>query len=133
MFPKYHLIISLIVILALFPIYKFWTIGILFGGYLIDFDHYLWYILRKRDFSLKKAYKYSLPENKISKEKDVLHIFHVWEFWVIMLILSFFNIFFTLVFIGMIIHLIMDFIDLHRDLRRIEDRAFSFFMWLRRH
>ncbi|MFH1591921.1 MAG: hypothetical protein ABIB47_00970 [Candidatus Woesearchaeota archaeon] len=130
MLPLIHLIPSLIVVGFLFPFYSYWSFTFLIGSFLIDVDHYLWYVFRFKSFNLKKAYIYSLPENK--REKDSLHIFHVWEFWVLLGLLSFIHKFIFIVFVGVVFHIILDFVD---SLKRkcSGARATSYFAWLRRH
>jgi len=133
MFPITHFLFSIIPMILIFPIYKYLSLAFLIGSYLIDFDHYLWYVICKKDFNLRKAYWWC----RESRQKDQMHIFHTMEFWVLMLLLSFVHIFFKLVFIGMIFHLIFDFIDyLYEETSKKghkSTRAFSFIMWLRRH
>ena len=131
MLPLFHLLGSLAVIAILFPFYNIWSFVFLVGSFFIDIDHYIWYVIKERDFSLRRAYLYS--RDKRNKGKDHLHIFHVWEFWVLLFLLAFFNTFFALVFLGLVFHLTMDFIDLYFHMDCIRNRAFSFFMWLKRH
>lgn len=131
MLPLVHFIASVIGVILLFPIYKYWSLAFFIGSFLIDFDHYLWHIIKNKNFSLKKAYFYHHPSNKY-RDKDLLHIFHVWEFWLLMLILAFFNIFFLMVFLGMVYHLIFDMVDLFMH-KKYDSRAMSYFAWLKRH
>lgn len=107
MFPIYHLISSIVPILLLFPIYKYFSLLFLVGNYLIDADHYLWYILRFRDLSLKNAYRESL-----SKKNGRLHILHTVEFLVLMWILSNYSTFFFIIFMGVIFHMSLDIVDM---------------------
>jgi len=107
MFPIYHLISSIVPIIMLFPIYKYSSLLFLVGSYLIDADHYLWYILRYKDISFRNAYKESLL-----KKNGRLHIFHTIEFWILIWILSFrFEIIF-IVFLGVIFHMSLDLLDM---------------------
>jgi len=131
MLPLKHFLASIIVLGFLFPFYKLWGLAFLIGSFFIDVDHYLWYIIRHRNFSLKNAYFYH--KERPRRERDMLHIFHVWEFWVLMFVLAFFNNFFALIFLGLVFHLILDFIDLYFNIDTIYNRAFSFFAWLQRH
>ena len=131
MLPLKHFVASIIAIGFLFPFYKLWSFAFLIGSFFVDVDHYIWYIIRHRDFSLKRAYFHH--KNKLTREKDMLHIFHVWEFWVLMFVLAFFHNLFTLISLGLFFHLIMDFIELYLNMDTINARAFSFIMWLKRH
>ena len=123
-----HFLASLVIVGFLFPFYKFWSLAFLIGSFFIDVDHYIWYALKKREFSLKNAYRY----HKDKKDNDKLHIFHVWEFWLVMFILAFLHPFFMLISLGLYFHLIMDFLDLLSHMNAIHDRAFSFFKWIGR-
>lgn len=123
MLPKFHIIIGLIfslLVLILSP-----SIGlpgffiILASSVLIDVDHYLYYVCKKHDLSLKNAYNWFISKNKFMKSlplkqrekyKKVIIIFHGIEFWSIIFILSFFHKIFLFVLLGIIIHLIADFI-----------------------
>lgn len=115
------------------------------GGFLIDVDHYLWWIMEKRNFNIIRCYKKMKEESKKNIEKyrlirerpiyvkdDMLHVFHVWEFWVLMFLLSFIHKLFFIIFLGMILHLSLDLIELFKD-RIYGRRAISYFGWVRRH
>src|SRR3989344_2707423 len=128
-----HFLASLIPLVLLFPIYKYWSLAFFIGSFLIDFDHYLWYALRFRKFNLKMAYDYYKPENKKNKELDILNIFHVWEFWFLAALLRFVSTFFFIIFLGLIFHMLLDLIDLAMHPECLEARAVSFFNWLKRH
>ena len=71
MFPITHLLLSILPLILLFPIYKYWSFAFLIGSYLIDFDHYLWYFIYKKELNLKKAYWWC----RETREKDQLHIY----------------------------------------------------------
>ncbi len=112
MLPKYHAIFGLISsILAYFmlPITLFQASLIFFASFLIDFDHYIWYVYKKRDFSLKRAYFYL--KNKVDK-KPHLMIFHTIEFLALIAILAYFIPIFIFILIGMLFHSILDVINL---------------------
>ncbi len=109
--PKYHLFASLMLGILLFPIFKFNAVYIIIGGFLIDIDHYLWYIARYRDFNIKKVFK-------MCKDRSVhyrVHIFHVVEFFIICIILSFYSQIFLIISIGLAMHYAMDFYDMKID------------------
>src|SRR3989344_3987106 len=122
-----HFFASIIPVILLFPIYKYLSLAFFIGSFLIDFDHYLWYALRFRKFNLKKAYDYYQPENKPNKELDLLHVFHVWEFWFLAALLSFVSTFFFIIFLGLVFHMLLDLIDLAMHPECADERAASFF------
>ena len=122
MFPKTHVIVGIIASLAIFilwPSISLFNLGIIFlSSVLIDFDHYLYFIWTKSDFSLAHAYRwfvaknklmFSLPENERKKYKHVILLFHGIEFWLLIFLLSFLDKIFIWVLAGLAIHMFVDF------------------------
>ncbi|MFH0936568.1 MAG: hypothetical protein V1815_02725 [Candidatus Woesearchaeota archaeon] len=129
MFPKYHVISSALLSVILYPFLALNVLWVFFAGFLIDVDHYIYYVLKFKSFNLKKAYKYFEEYEKKRHFKDVLCIFHTIEFFILLLILSFYNKIIFLIFIGIIFHEILDLIDMY--IKKLwEARALSFIMWL---
>jgi len=96
---------------------------IFLSSVLIDFDHYLYYVIKKKDFSLRNAYYLFLQQSnllkKLSHEEKRSHsygiiLFHGVECWILLFLLTFVNKLFIFVLIGVFIHMILDFIDLYR-------------------
>ncbi len=112
----YHFFTSLLLSILLFPFFKFNVVYIMVGGFLIDIDHYLNYILKFKSFSIKKAYNYG-------KNLTILyrfHIFHLIEILIICIILSFYSEIFLLVSIGLISHQLLDYYQMmfiHKNMR----------------
>lgn len=113
MLPKWHLLFGAIfslILYLIFPQIGIFNISLIFlSSILIDFDHYLWTIKRKKYFNLKEVYLWNknLPKN----HKPITHIFHTIEFIIFIAILSFyFNFFFIL--IGIIFHSVLDIFDI---------------------
>ena len=121
MLPKYHILLGFIFVLILF--FLFPEISILnltiifFSSWLIDVDHFFYYISKTGDFNLIKCYKWyrahlrktlSLPMNERKKVYSGLYFFHGIE-WIIILFLlgNYFSIFFF-VFLGFSLHWIVD-------------------------
>ena len=111
MLPKAHIFYGAIfsIILYLIGLSPFNSILIFLSSFLIDFDHYLWYVLKKKDFNLKKAF-YFLKE--MEKKKPMMMVFHTFEFILLILILSFFFNPFLFILMGMLFHSLLDLIDL---------------------
>ncbi len=128
MWPLKHIIASAILSILLFPLIGYNTIIVFLSGVLIDVDHYLFYVKRKKNISLKKAYYYC----RDTLFHDVLHIFHVIEFWLLILILSFFYKIFLFISIGIIFHLYLDVIHLYYHPEKINARTFSIITWILR-
>jgi hypothetical protein len=123
MYPLKHLLISVPFIIIFFPIYKYFTLLILVSSYLIDFDHYMWYAAKYKDFNLKRGIKKSIEES--GKGYNVIHIFHTLEFIIIItLICLHFKFLFPLI-IGLGLHFLLDFIELIYY-KKYNDRIISF-------
>jgi hypothetical protein len=127
--PKHHILIGFIVSIIL---YFFFSIGFLgatlifLSSVLIDFDHYLYYIFRTKNFDLKKAYYWYIEKEKelkkYSKEERkkiyyAFYIFHGLEWVLIFVLLGYFlwNLFYFIA-AGMFLHLLTDWTEniIHR-------------------
>jgi len=129
-----HVIITFILGIILYPFIGLYSLVVFLSGFLFDIDHYFYYVLKKRDFSLKNSYLYCLQGNEVSEyHMDVLHIFHIVEFWILLLILGFLiHKIFLFVFIGLVFHMILDLINLVK-IDALGVRAWSLIGWLKRH
>lgn len=103
---KHHFIASLALSLALFPLFGYTSFLVMVSGFLIDADHYLWYILKYNDFSLIKA----VQKTKDKSVKYKIHIFHLYEFFGLCVVLAFFYDAFIAMSAGLAVHYIMDMI-----------------------
>jgi len=116
MLPKTHALLGLIFSLIIFfilHITPFYTSLIFFSSVFIDTDHYLWYVIQKKDFNLKKAFYFF---KNLKKHPPYLMIFHTLEFFLLILILSFFWKSFFYVFLGMLFHVSLDIIyEINKD------------------
>lgn len=110
MLPSTHLLISIILSIVFFPVFSGFSFLILIGGVLIDIDHYLLYILNKKDLNLKRAYLFFRKKQR-KKFKNEIYVFHTIEFITLMLIVSKYSINILLITIGLISHLILDWIN----------------------
>jgi len=124
MLPRYHIIVgSLItpIIHFTFQLTLLQSTIVFLSSFLIDVDHFLIYVIIKKDLSLKRASLYFIqlkekwialnPEERINK-KYVLFPFHGIEFWIFLLILTPVFPLIWFVLIGFIIHMVPDYIDL---------------------
>ena len=76
MLPKTHILLGLIFSLLIYFSLELTIIQaslVFLSSFLIDFDHYLWYVFKKKDFSLKNAYYYL---KDFEKDKAHLMVFH---------------------------------------------------------
>lgn len=121
---KYHILIGFIVSYILVQFFNFSLLSgtiIFLTSWLIDIDHYFWYGLSRKDWNPLHAIdwykKFVLKWPKLSlrernKFKRGSFIFHGIEFWIILILLSFVHEFFLWVLVGVVIHMIADWIDL---------------------
>lgn len=121
---KYHVLIGFIISYVLVQFFDFSLLSgaiIFFVSWMIDIDHYFWYGFLRKDWNPFHGinwYKGSIPKlSKLSlkgkkKFKCGVFIFHGIEFWIILIFLSFFHNFFLWVLIGVMIHMISDWIGL---------------------
>ena len=127
MYPIPHLIMSLVPFVLISLVYGWLGIFFWLGAVFVDFDHYIWYVIRKRDFSLKNAYIYG---KKITEEESYLHIFHTVEFLILISIWALYSKLIFMIVLGLAFHMVIDFGDMIN--RKIFfARNFFYFMWLK--
>lgn len=136
MIPLIHIILTLPITYILYPYIGLINVIFFFlGGWAFDVDHYLYCIFKHKNFSLKDCYEFHHP---FAKEKDLLHIFHVIEFYLLILIIGLFIQPILWLFLGLLYHISFDFIKgaylkyYKKDPRAYNTRAKSLIMWLRR-
>ncbi len=124
MYPKWHILYGFIFscIFYFFFEFSFLACSIIFlSSFLFDVDHYLNYVFKNRDFSIKKAYLWNiqrgrrwrmLPYKEKQKHKITFFMFHGIEFMLLLIILSYFNVLFFLMFLGVFLHMVLDYIDI---------------------
>ncbi len=132
MYPKPHIILGAVCSVLLYFIFHLTIIQslvVFLASFLIDVDHYIFYVNKKKDFSLKNAYKWFHEYSKSKNQKPMIVFFHTIEFLIIISVLSFYLHIFLFILIGMLFHSILDIIDLGYH-RVIHLREFSFIIWL---
>lgn len=119
MLPIFHIIFGLILFILLYlnNLNIFYAIIFFLASFGFDIDHYIYYIFKKKSFNLIKAYKYFRVDlnkkiNKKQKPIDLLLIFHTMEFIFIVFILALFLEIFQWVFLGLLFHMLVDWIYL---------------------
>jgi hypothetical protein len=94
------------------------------ASFLIDVDHYAYYVVKQKDLSLTRAYKWfvtqrekflALPLSERKKAKLPFLLFHGIESWAIILFLSFLNPYFLAVLIGFLFHIVLDLLELYKN------------------
>jgi len=132
MLPKFHILIGLLFSIGCYTIFSFVSLigaGLIFlSSVLIDFDHYIYYIFKKKSFSLKKAYNWfkkkgkqfsKIPKNKRKSYALNFSFFHGLE-WVFIFSLfgKLFNNYFYFIAIGIFLHLVLDLIHSYHTMGR---------------
>jgi len=105
MHTRHHILTGLAATLVAYPFVGLNALIILAASILPDADHYLIYVWRKRDLSIRRAYKYC------ASIKDASTLFlplHYVEWLIIMLFASLYYDFVFLVMIGFLLHIILD-------------------------
>jgi len=123
--PLFHLffgILFVLILLSIFPQIGF--IGfflIILSTVLIDVDHYLYYVYKKNDLSLKNAYNWYIKNGKKyhtlpkDKQKNIyfgICFLHGIEAIIILFAFSFYFTFLLFIIIGFIFHQLLDLIEL---------------------
>ncbi|MBI2653773.1 hypothetical protein HYX02_03080 [Candidatus Woesearchaeota archaeon] len=114
--PLTHLFASAIIAAALYPMFGWKAILVVASGFLIDIDHYLWYIFKHKNINIIDCYQYyidGLDKEKYKKNLGILLIFHTIEFLLIMTALSFYSDLFLLFTIGLLAHYLLDLIAIY--------------------
>lgn len=128
MYPKDHILYSTIFCIVLIPIFGFWDSLIVFlAAIFIDTDHYIRYVFITKDWSIKNSIKYYYDKTK--KRYHELYILHTLEFWLLLLLLGFYSPVFTFILLGVLYHMVLDFIDMFQK-KYYEIRIYSVVLWL---
>jgi hypothetical protein len=95
----------------------------LVGGFLIDFDHVLFYWIKFKSFNLKRAYNHcrNIPlKRDVNEYKKWIVVFHSFEFMLLIAILSFYHKIFLILLISIVVHVVMDIIYVYPKFKSIE-------------
>jgi hypothetical protein len=119
MYPKFHFLLGLIASLVLFLIFQdpLSASIFFFGSFFIDFDHYIYYLFKKRNANLKKSIQWF--KNK-TNHKRIPYLFHGIEWIIIFTILGIYlHKYFIFLAGGMFFHIFLDIIHLLYNERKI--------------
>ncbi|MFH1607542.1 MAG: hypothetical protein ABIA78_00220 [archaeon] len=142
MFVKQHVILGGLFALALFLFFP--EIGLIntslifLSSVLIDVDHYLYYVHKRKNWSLKKAHKWFvinveeklivIPKTQRSRFYGGFFFLHGIEFLIISFLLIFLSKYFLFIFTGGTFHLLFDIVEETRYHNRI-DKFSSIYDW----
>jgi hypothetical protein len=105
-----HFVASLILAVLLYPFYGILSLIVLIGGFLIDTDHWLWYVYVKKDLSIANSYRYYVSREYRKDRPMVIHIFHTIEFWALCFFASLYLTPAFILTLGVFSHIFLDFI-----------------------
>ena len=143
--PNQHILYGLIVsfiIWYIFPSIQWYGALIIWlSSVLIDIDHYLFFVITRKDVNLKRAYLFFLDahdELVVSQIKHKIYdvplcFLHTFEAVVVMTVLSFYYSTALYVFIGFIMHYILDaYVTLYQH-RLPQERRYTIFWYVLEH
>ena len=108
-----HFVASAILAASLYPIFGLKALLIFAGGFLIDIDHYLWYIYKYRNLSLSDCYGHymiQVERNDFTLNNGILLIFHTAEFLTAIAVIALFSQYVIIFSIGLLSHYLLDLI-----------------------
>jgi membrane-bound metal-dependent hydrolase YbcI (DUF457 family) len=125
MLPKTHGIVGAIISILAYFIFSITFVEaliIFLSSFLVDIDHYLYYVYKTKNWSLKQAYNWFLLERRryerlnLKQKQEYTHsifFLHGLEILISLLfLLIFVHKIFLFVLIGVLVHLLLDFISI---------------------
>lgn len=103
----HHLVVSIVFAIILYPLFGVKSFLLLLTGVLIDFDHFIWYSLKFKNFNIKEFLNFFKAE-KQKKYMPVLCPFHTVEFLFLNISFVWINEIFLILLIGTVIHFTSD-------------------------
>jgi hypothetical protein len=114
---KQHLVITGVAVVALAPVLDAARLALFaVGGVLIDVDHYLLYIQRRRNFSVSGMFRYyeELQPIQASIPYVGLCLFHTIDCFLLVAVLGYFYPVLYALLAGLLFHFLFDLFDLWR-------------------
>ena len=105
-----HFIASSILALALYYFFGVNSLFVFVSGFLIDIDHYPIYVMRFKSLNPFKANSYFIEEMPM----NVLCVFHAFEFLIALVIITFFSPIGSIMIVGWVVHMAMDYYGEYR-------------------
>ena len=138
-----HVITSSVLTVLFFPVFGWHSLWIIVGGFCIDVDHYVYYGLKFKKWSLKKAYYfYKVAQSHEGYMRDNLHVFHTAEFLVVMVLgifvglaaqWTFFLYMCVVTLVGVVCHWMLDWVNMaFRDVWEARALSTTGWLWRRR-
>ena len=117
-----HFIFTAVLAAALSPFFGWGAMVMFLSGWLIDADHFLLWVVTRRNFNVGKFYRHHMVESQKTgyhTEDGNLHIAHTAEFLALAVIAAFFHPLALVFLIGLLAHYALDAIWLAAVPRRI--------------
>jgi len=143
MLPKWHILYGYIFALFLVHFFKFSLFAgliIFLSSVFIDLDHVLIYVIKTKNINPCKFYSWSMKRKKaweltsFEKKEEFRKpnfIFHGVEFILLLIISSFLNSFFLWILMGILLHLVLDFIMLVYEREHLSIKTSQIWLWQR--
>ena len=106
-----HLVTSLVLAALLYPLFGWLAVLVLVSGFMIDIDHYFWYVYKTKDFSFKGCYGFYMNivhKMDYGELKNSFLVFHTIEPVIAIIFLSFFSKIFLIILSGLLLHFALD-------------------------
>ncbi len=143
MLPKWHFLygyVFSIILVYFFHFSLFAGLVVFLSSIFIDLDHVLIYFIKTKNLHPFKFYNWSLVRKEIwnklsSKEKEDFKrphfILHGLEAVLILILLSYLHVFFFWILLGVLLHLILDFIVLFYEREHLAIKTSQIWLWQR--
>ncbi|MFC1741653.1 hypothetical protein ACFL3V_03905 [Nanoarchaeota archaeon] len=126
-----HFFSSIALTAVLYPFFGWASLMAFVGGFIVDIDHYFYFVLRKRSLSPRGAWKYYY-ERKLMADRPMINIFHTAEAFVAVGVFALFSTPAMILAAGFLMHMILDFTEtIYNDWWN--DRSSSIIYWLVNH
>lgn len=99
-----HFIVSFVLALAIYPFFGSYSFLVLVSGFLIDVDHYLYYLLSGRGWNPFEANDFFIKV----KSYNILCVFHTIELFLAVVVYAFFSRYGVILLVGLVVHHMMD-------------------------
>ena len=110
-----HFLSSIALAGVLFPFVGLVPAALVFlGGWTVDLDHYLWYIIKYKKFGMAECNRFFTVDSRTNNSRHFRGSFmpaHTIEFIVLMAFLSFYSKYAMYYSIGLALHFLLDFLS----------------------
>ena len=126
-----HFFSSIALSIILFPFFGLSALFAFIGGFMVDIDHYFYFIARKKKLSPRRAWNYFYGR-MFMPDRPTMNVFHTVEAFVALLFLSMHSTEILTLTFGFVLHMSLDFADTWYN-KFWYDRSNSIVYWLVSH